>query len=122
MSDLSGHGNNGTITNATWTTTGKFGKALVFNGASARHDSRLGVAAFDDRHVRRGMGESAGRQYGWKDVVYKGNDNYYLMGSTPGGRPAIGITVGASQTEAFGRCPLPPIRGRSSRPRMTGPR
>ena len=39
---------------------------------------------------------------GWRDVMYKGNDNYYLEGSTPGGVPAIGITVGATQTEAFG--------------------
>ena len=31
VSDLSGHGNTGTIVNATWTTSGKYGKALLFN-------------------------------------------------------------------------------------------
>jgi hypothetical protein len=32
--DSSGNGNNGTIYGATWTTTGKFGNALSFNGVS----------------------------------------------------------------------------------------
>ena len=36
VNDSSGNGNNGTITNATWTTSGKYGDALVFNGTNAR--------------------------------------------------------------------------------------
>ena len=35
VSDASGNGNNGTIANATWAATGKYGKALQFNGTSA---------------------------------------------------------------------------------------
>src|SRR5512146_2860795 len=35
VTDASGSGNTGTITNATWAATGKFGKALQFNGTSA---------------------------------------------------------------------------------------
>ncbi len=35
VADLSGNGNNGTLVNATWTASGKFGKALVFNGTNA---------------------------------------------------------------------------------------
>ena len=36
-SDQSGHGHNGTITNATWAgaTAGRFGNALSFNGTNA---------------------------------------------------------------------------------------
>src|SRR5580704_251194 len=34
LHDVSGNGNNGSITNATWSTAGKFGGALSFNGAS----------------------------------------------------------------------------------------
>ena len=34
LADLSGNGNNGTITNATWTTAGKYGDALSFSGAT----------------------------------------------------------------------------------------
>ncbi|HJZ53858.1 MAG TPA: LamG-like jellyroll fold domain-containing protein, partial [Gemmataceae bacterium] len=33
--DASGHGLSGTLSNATWTTAGKFGKALSFNGSNA---------------------------------------------------------------------------------------
>src|SRR5262249_23528075 len=33
--DTSGQGNNGTISGATWTTAGRFGNALVFNGTNA---------------------------------------------------------------------------------------
>src|SRR5262245_9788455 len=36
VADSSGNNNNGTITAATWTTSGQFGNALVFNGTSAR--------------------------------------------------------------------------------------
>src|SRR4051794_27870824 len=32
LTDLSGNGNNGTITDATWSTSGKHGGALSFNG------------------------------------------------------------------------------------------
>ena len=35
VADTSGNGNNGTITNATWSTSGKYGDALKFNGTSA---------------------------------------------------------------------------------------
>src|SRR3954470_20056114 len=34
VSDVSGNANNGTITGATWTPSGKFGGALTFNGTS----------------------------------------------------------------------------------------
>ena len=35
VTDISGNGNNGTISGATWTTSGKYGNALVFNGTNA---------------------------------------------------------------------------------------
>src|SRR5437773_3247770 len=35
VTDASGNGNTGTIGNATWTTAGKYGNALVFNGTNA---------------------------------------------------------------------------------------
>ena len=33
--DQSGNGNTGTLSNATWSTAGKFGNALSFNGTNA---------------------------------------------------------------------------------------
>src|SRR5262249_48117924 len=35
LTDISGNGNTGTISGATWTTAGKFGGALQFNGTNA---------------------------------------------------------------------------------------
>src|SRR5690348_14270168 len=35
VTDASGNGNTGTIKNATWAASGKFGKALQFNGTTA---------------------------------------------------------------------------------------
>src|SRR5258708_21385286 len=36
VADMSGNNNNGTISAATWTTAGRFGNALRFNGTRAR--------------------------------------------------------------------------------------
>src|SRR5271168_792732 len=36
VNDSSGNGNTGTISNATWTTAGKYGGALSFNGKTSR--------------------------------------------------------------------------------------
>ncbi len=35
LTDVSGNGNNGTIVDATWSTSGKYGDALSFNGTNA---------------------------------------------------------------------------------------
>ena len=40
VADLSGNGNTGQVGSATWTSAGKFGKALTFNGSSAASPSR----------------------------------------------------------------------------------
>jgi chitodextrinase len=96
VADSSGNGNNGTISNATWTTAGKFGKALSFNGTNAR----VNVPDSASLHLTTGMtleawvrpSASASK---WRDAIYKGADNYYLEASSqPGGRPAVGGTFG----------------------------
>ena len=43
----------------------------------------------------------------WRDVIYKGNDNYYLEATTTvGQQPAGGAIVGGSYAEAFGSTKL----------------
>jgi glucose/arabinose dehydrogenase/PKD repeat protein len=93
--DASGSANSGSVGTATWTTSGKYGSALVFNGSSARvtvNDS----ASLD---LTTGMTLEAWvfptASSGWRDLVYKADDVYYLEGSSPGGPPATGGTFGA---------------------------
>ena len=39
----------------------------------------------------------------WRDVIYKGNDNYYLMGTTDhSGVPAGAVAVAGSSAHAYG--------------------
>jgi chitodextrinase len=109
VGDLSGHANNGVIENATWTASGRFGNALLFNGSNAMvtvPDSaslRLTTGMTLEAWVNPSVANS-----GWKDVVYKGNDNYYLEGATPSGVPMIGVNAGGSAREAFSGAALPP--------------
>ena len=43
----------------------------------------------------------------WRDVIYKGNDNYYLESAcTTGAAPAAGGTFGAANTNVYGRAVL----------------
>ena len=79
MTDASGNGNNGTITNATWAPAGKFGKALQFNGTNAL----VTIPDAASLHLTTGMTLEAWVNpstvnANWRDVIYKGNDNFYL--------------------------------------------
>ncbi|HWX21958.1 MAG TPA: LamG-like jellyroll fold domain-containing protein [Candidatus Binatia bacterium] len=92
LSDASGHGNLGTLNGATWTTGGRFGNALSFDGSSAavivNDSSSLDLTA--------GMTLEAWvyptSVTGWHEVIYKGNDLYFLEGSTSVTTgPAVGL-------------------------------
>ena len=74
------------MANAAWTTAGKYNRALVFNGTNALvtiNDSaslRLTTAMTLEAWVNPSTVTS-----GWRDVIYKGNDNYYLEGTSTNG-------------------------------------
>ena len=102
--DSSGNGNNGTISNATWSTAGKYGDALSFNGSNAL----VSVNDSTSLHLTTGMTLEAWVNpttvsSDWRDVIYKGNDNYFLEATcTQGSLPAAGATVGTSDVYAAG--------------------
>ena len=89
VADASGNGNNGTVANTTWAAAGKYGKAFSFNGTS----SRVTVPDSASLHLSSAMTleawvNPATTTAAWRDVIYKGNDNYYLEGTSDhGGRP-----------------------------------
>jgi hypothetical protein len=98
VTDASGNGNTGTITNATWAATGKFGKALQFNGTNAlvtvpkAASLQLSSGMTPETWVNPSSVTSK-----WRDVIYKGNDNYYLEAtSTNASKPDAGMIAGGS--------------------------
>ena len=105
VADVSGNNNTGSITGATWTTAGKYGNALVFNGTSARvtvpnaPSLQLTTGMTLEAWVNPSVVTSA-----WRDVIYKDNDIYFLEAtSTNAGRPGGGGTFG----ETYGTAALP---------------
>jgi phosphodiesterase/alkaline phosphatase D-like protein len=110
VNDISGHGNNGTISNATWSTSGKFGNALSFNGST----SIVTIADSASINLSTAMTLEAwvnptAVSATWRDVIYKGNDNYYLEATTPSGTglPAAAGTFGGANVQAYGTATLP---------------
>ena len=106
--DSSGNGNTGTLANTTWA-LGKFGNALSFNGGN----SVVSVPDAASLHLTSAMTleawvESTGSNTSWTDLIYKGDDNYYLSGSSwPNNVPAAGETLARGPAQVFGASVLP---------------
>jgi hypothetical protein len=78
VTDGSNHGNAGTIINAEWTADGRNGGALLFNG-----NGRVTIPDAASLHLTNGMTLEAWIKPtviddNWRDVIYKGDDNFYL--------------------------------------------
>jgi hypothetical protein len=83
VADASRSGNNGTAAHTTWTPAGKYGGALSFNGTS----SRVTIPESVSLRLTRAMTLEAWVKpttvsNAWRDVIMKGNDNYYLAGTS----------------------------------------
>jgi chitodextrinase len=108
VTDASGNGNNGTISGATWSTTGKYGDALNFNGTS----SLVTIPDSASLHLSTGMTleawvDPSTINANWRDVIYKANDNFYLSAtSTNASLPDGGTIAGGSYADAFGTAKL----------------
>src|SRR5205085_10266571 len=102
VADASGNGNIATTANTSWAATGKYGKALSFNGSNAR------VTVPDSASLHRTSAMTleawvnpSAVTNAWRDVIQKGNDNYYLEAtSTHGSRPAGRATIGCANAES----------------------
>ena len=109
IADQSGAGNNGTAANTTWAASGKYGKALQFNSTN----SLVTVPDAASLHLTTGMTLEAWVNpstvnANWRDVIYKGNDNYYLEAtSSNASKPDAGLIAGGSYGDAYGTAALP---------------
>jgi chitodextrinase len=107
--DASGNGHNGTITSATWAAAGKYGGALQFNGTSAL----VTIPDAASLDLASGMTLEAwvnpsSVSAAWRDVIYKGVDNFYLEATSGnGGVPDAGLIAGGSYADTYGKAVLP---------------
>jgi Concanavalin A-like lectin/glucanases superfamily len=77
--DASGHRNTGKIIKATWTTRGRFGGALRFDG----DDEAVRIPASPSLDLRHAMTLSSwsrpqGSQRGWRTILHRQTDAYFL--------------------------------------------
>ena len=96
-SDASGMSNTGTISGATWTTSGRFGNALSFNGSS----NRVNINDANSLDLTTGMTLEAWvyptSLSGWRSVILKeqsGGLTYALYAYDNAPRPAAYINTG----------------------------
>ena len=89
VSDSSGNGNIGSISNATWVTTGKYGKALSFNGGYVTVNDTASLELTTNITIEAWVNPSAAPT-GWQVLAYKGGNDYYLAGSNPSSVPTFG--------------------------------
>src|SRR2546430_5078893 len=92
VADASGNNHTGTVSGATWTTAGRYGSALTFNGTTAK----VTVLNAASLRLTTGMTLEAwvyptGALTGWRAGIDKNVDGYYLMASSDqGNRPGGG--------------------------------
>jgi hypothetical protein len=95
VTDVSGNNNTGTISGATWSTSGRYGNALSFNGTN----NFVLVNNSASLNLTTGMTVSAwvfptANQSGWRTIVQRQVDAYFLHASSDAGalRPGTGGT------------------------------
>jgi fibronectin type 3 domain-containing protein len=109
--DQSGKGNNGTLSNTTWVTTGKFNNALSFNGTTAWvtvNDSNtldLTTGMTVEGWVKPSVGGAS-----WQTAIVKeqpGNLVYGIYANTNLGRPEAEVYAGGQTRAVNGTSALP---------------
>jgi fibronectin type 3 domain-containing protein len=109
IGDVSGLNNNGVASGTTWSTAGKFGNALVFNGTNAQ----VTVPNAASLQLTTAMTLEAWvfpttAPTGWRSIVDKNVDGFYLMASTDHGNvPGAGGTWTNGNKNVFGTAVLP---------------
>ena len=109
-SDRSGRGNTGTLSGATWSTLGRFGSALNFDGVN----DRVNVNDSGSLDLSTGMTLEAWvyptALSGWRTVIMKevsGGLVYALYAHDNGPWPAVYVRAGGVERKVAGVSPLP---------------
>jgi hypothetical protein len=109
VADASGNGNTGEISGASWTTSGRFGNALSFNGA----DNLVSVADASSLDLTTGMTlelwVNPSALSGWRTALLKeapSGLSYSLYGHDNVPRPAATVNTGGTDQSAVDSSPL----------------
>jgi hypothetical protein len=101
VNDVSGNANHGTISGATWTSLGRYGKALVFDGVndwvSINDSPSLDLTT---RMTLEAWVYPTVTPTGWRTVIQKeqsGGAVYYLHANSDQNRPATGVYIGGEK-------------------------
>jgi hypothetical protein len=108
LTDISGNGNNGAITNGTWNVTGRYGAALSFNGSNSRVD----IPDSASLDLTTGMTIEAWVRpttlTAWRTVLMKEQSTglvYALYANSDTNRPSAHVYLG-SETDTRGTAQL----------------
>ena len=108
MVDVSGNGNTGSLVGAFWSTQGRYGGAMSFDGVSSvvRVASSSSIGLSNAMTLSAWINPSA-TQSGWRTIVQREVDSYFLNASHDAGplQPAGGADgryVGASTASPVG--------------------
>ena len=108
--DATGNGRTGTIANATWTASGKFGAALAFNGTNAM----VSIADHNSLDLTTGMTLEAWvyptTLGSWRTAILKENGSglaYSLYANENVSRPSSYVSIGGTDQSAVGTSGLP---------------
>jgi fibronectin type 3 domain-containing protein len=106
--DATGLGHTVALGGATWIASGHTGSALSFNGTSARST----IADANDLDLTSAMTLMAWVYptvvpSGWRTVLHKETDRFYLFAGSGGAGPAGGGTFGSGNVNAYGPSALP---------------
>ena len=111
VADASGHGNTGTISKATWTSTAKHGSALSFGGNSSMVTIQPSASlALATGTTFEAWVRPARTNGGWRSVIFKEQPKelvYALYSNSDRGLPAGIAYTGGSERMAYGTNVLP---------------
>ncbi len=101
--DASGNGNTGTLVGASWTTQGRYGGALSFNGSSLVRVQDSASLDLTTAMTLSAWIMPTATQSGWRTILQRQTDSYFLNASNDAAlRPAGGGTFGGGTSFVSG--------------------
>jgi hypothetical protein len=105
--DVSGHGHPGVLEGVSWSTNGRYGKALLFDGQSSVKIADSPELRLKGEFTLEAWVYPTTRLAGWSDIIYKEIGAYYLSASSDLNTPAGGGELAGVAQNTYSLDPLP---------------